>query len=125
MLDVLFTLSQYEGQSFQNNPEDAILFKNKIQHTSVSNSSRVQQAVANGASNQAITLVNNTADYTAIATDQTVTIKVNGSATAMTLTPRAAGTKTFAFYVKGQITALTVSNASGSTANLDIVLINL
>ena len=57
-----------------------------------------------------------TADIFYISSDQAITYKLNGSATAVTLDANC-----HHIYMGTAITALTVTNASGSTAYLDIL----
>ncbi len=123
MLNVLFQLTQYDGQVTLNDPSDSIQVSNSIQQASITDITRLKIAVAIGASNQSIALSSASTAYLSISTDRTVTIVVNGSNTPITLSPIVAGTKTLAYYHKGTVTSLTVSNGSGSVANLDIVSI--
>lgn len=113
----------FEG-SATNNPADAIKIKKTVQETDVSEVFRKMESVADGASDQSIPLPDASSEYLVIFTDQEISIKVNGSTTALTLKPKAAGTKTPAFYWRGTITALTVSNGSGNAANVDIIAVN-
>jgi len=53
-----------------------------------------------------------TSEVFMLETDQTITIKLNGSSDAITVDS--------VFVLGGTVTALTVSNASGSTANLTV-----
>lgn len=68
--------------------------------------------IADAASDQALNLGGvASATYTRLNTDQTITIKLNGSSDAITVTDQ--------FILVGTVTAVTVSNASGSDANLE------
>lgn len=108
-----------------NNPEDAIKIKKSVSESNITEVFRRQESIANAVSNQVIPLPDVASDYLLIFTDQTITIKLNGSSDAITLSPKAAGTKTPTFVVRGIISGLTVSNASGNAANVDIIAVNI
>ncbi len=108
-----------------NDPKDQTAIKKTVEESSFTELCRKQVAVPDAASDQAITLADATSEYLIIFVDQTVTIKLNGSGDALTLSPSSAGVKTPVFVQKGIITSLTVSNASGSTANLDVISVNV
>lgn len=73
------------------------------------------EEVANGATDQAISLGGlTTAQVVYIASDQTVSFKINGSIAIVAKQ---------VFLIGAAVTSLSVSNASGSQANLDVVLL--
>lgn len=74
---------------------------------------------------KAIAIAEANSEYLLIYVDQEVTIKMDGSVTSRTLKPKAAGIKTLAYMERGDITSMTVSNASGSEVNLDVVSVKL
>lgn len=122
-LDIILDLLSYEG-STTNDPVDAIKVKNKSQETEITSITRQEFQVADGTTALSIVLPDADSDYLVILTDREISINLNGWATALTLKPRAIGKKTWVYYTKGSITGLTVSNASGGTANIDIILAN-
>lgn len=107
-----------------NNPKNVDSLKSIVEQD-YSELCRKQIKVADATVDQSITLADASSEYLAIMCDQEITIKLNGSSDAMTLTPRLAGTKSIVFVMKGTITALTVSNASGSECNMDVISINI
>ena len=111
--------------STTNNPSDAEKIKLSVEESAVTEVWRRKESVITATSDQNIPLPDAASDYLLIFVDQTITIKLNSSVSAITLTPKAAGTKTPVFYLKGTISALTISNASGNTANLDIIAMNV
>ncbi len=123
-LKATLSLLAYDGTT-TNNPKDATKIEGLVEETDVTELSRQQIAIADAVTDQAITLPDANCEYLMIHVDQTVSVKVNGSATAQTLTPKAAGTKTPVLFLRGAITALTVTNASGNTANFDIIAVNV
>ena len=114
----------YEG-SVSNDPVDSIRYKKSVEESTATEVFRKLEAIADGVSDQTITLPDATSEYVIISTDQTISIKLNGSTDAMTLSPKSAGVKAPVFFMKGTITGLTLSNASGSTANIDVIAINV
>ncbi len=122
-LDLIIDLLAYEGAA-TNNPADAVKIRNKVQETAIIDLNRYQFSIADLAADQAISLPADEALYTVILVDREVSIKLNGSSDALTLTPRANGTKTWVFFTRGTVTGLTVSNSSGATANIDILAAN-
>ena len=112
----------YNSVSASNDPEDAERLKSSIEEASVSAVSRSNPiTVANLATDQAIPLPAATCNYLMICVDQQVSVKVNGGA-AQVLKPKTAGKKCPALFLRSDITSLSVSNASGASANLDIIL---
>jgi len=115
-----------EWQSYQgtltNYPSDADKISKYVEETDVTQVFRQNTVIANGATNQAITLPAATTDYLLIFTDQSITIKLNSGATIIKLDPRVATEKCPALAIRGEFTALTISNASGTAANVDIIM---
>lgn len=113
----------YDSTMPTNDPADGERLKNRISDTSVSAASRQNPlSVATGASDQAISLPAATCNYLIVCVDQPVSVKVNGGS-AQALAPSTPGVKTFALFLRGTITSLSVSNSSGVTANLDVIAI--
>ncbi len=122
-LDIILEVLSYEGAA-TNDPADAIKLKTKINETECTAVSRQQIQVADGASDIVIALPDPNSDYVMILGDRDISIKLNGWATALSLKTRANGKKTLLFYTKGPVTSLSVSNASGAVANVDIIAVN-
>jgi len=122
-LEVILKFLNYTG-SIENDPADAIKITNRIQQDDTTGTIRYQNAIADGTTDQDIDLPDADTDYLLIFTDREVTIKLNGGSEVLTLTPRANGVKTFAFFMKGSVTGLQVSNSSGESANVDIISVN-
>lgn len=87
--------------------------------------SRNKIVVSDATTDLTINLSDPNSEYLVISCDQTITIKLNGSSDSITLTPKTAGSKNVVLFMKGAITALTVSNASGSSCNLDVITLNV
>ena len=119
-LDITIDLLRYTGTS-TNDPADATKIKSRIQESTTTAFSRQQLVVEDEAADQEVALIDASTDYVMIFTDRAISIKINGIATAITLTPQAAGTKCFVYYWRGTITSLTISNSSGSDANVDVI----
>ena len=112
----------YEGVAPTNNPQDAISVKNSVREANVTEVARNQKQIPAATTDMVLNLADATSnDYLIILVDQQVSIKINGSATALTLNPKIAGTKTPAFMIRGPITSLTISNAGSNAANIDFV----
>ncbi len=120
-LDIILGLLSYEGAA-TNDPKDATKAYNATQD-SILGLIRYDYQIADGTSDQAF-VVPNPSDYLVILSDREISIKLNGWTTALTLKPRSNGKKTWVYYTKGSVTGLTVSNASGDIANVDILVAN-
>jgi hypothetical protein len=123
-VDLTLGFLSYEG-NLSNDPGDAIRVKKTSQATDVDEVFRYQIKVADAVSDQVVVLPDADSDMLLIYVDRTVSVKLNGIGTALTLKPSANGTKTPAFMMRGSITALTISNASGADANFDIIAVQL
>ena len=122
-LNILFDLLNYQGEP-SNNPNDNTKIHNNIQECSVSGFSRQERSIAAATTNLAIPLPGNPTTYLAILIDQPISIKLNGDATAIALIPKTEGRRTLVFFTRGTITALTITNASVTTAaNVDLIAI--
>ena len=122
-LDITINFLAYEGLT-SNDPADATKIKNRVQESSVSALTRYQNQIADSTVDQSIDLPDANTEYLLVFIDREISIKVNGSSDSITLKPRANGTKTFAYYTRGDITSLSVSNSSGDSANVDIISVN-
>lgn len=125
-LNVLIDILAYDSLTQTNDPADSIKAKQRLQESNFTAVTRLFPAsIANSVVDQNIALPNNPSDYLVIFTDQQVSIKLNGISTPIVLNPQTAGMKTPAFFMRGVITSLTVSNASGTPANMDIIAVQL
>jgi len=122
-LDLILDLLTYEGPH-STDPADSIRVKSKIQETEITDVTRQQISIANAVIDQTINLSASSSDYLFILADQDISIKLNGISTAIALKTRAAGKRTLMFYARGPISGLTISNASGTSVNADIISIN-
>lgn len=120
-LSSLIDFYVYDSAKATNDPANTTAIKNSVEVDGITTVSRNVLVIADSTSNQTITLPKATVKYLLIAIDRTVTIKLNGSSDAITLSPSANGKKTVAFYLKGTISSLTISNASGAAVNLDLI----
>lgn len=124
-LTLLVNLQTYNGIPPTNNPDDSITFNQKTQESSVSEASRLKKTVPNATTDMVLNLIDSSTDYLLMSVDQQVSIKVNGSATALTLKPQTAGARTPVFLIRGTITSLTISNSSGAIANVDFISVKI
>lgn len=125
-LKLLVDFIAYTTSQPTNDPaNDSTKIKSSVEESTFTELCRKQISIADAVVDQSITLADTNSEYLILFTDQTVTIKLNGSADAITVNPKSAGTKTLGLMLKGSITGLTVSNASGSAANLDVISVNL
>lgn len=118
-------LLAYDGAAQTNDPTDIDRIKLILEETSITEFFRRKEAIANATTDYAIIMPDAATDYLLLFTDQEISIKLNGSVTALTLKPKIAGTKTFGFYQRGTISAITLTNASGSVANIDLIAVNI
>lgn len=123
-LRLIVDFLMYEGTQ-TNNPEDAIKVKSKVEESDVSEGLRRLESIPDATVDLAITLPDANTDYLLMLVDREISIKLNGSGDAITLKPRANGSKTPVFLLRGDITALTISNSSGAAANIDLVAVNI
>ena len=123
-LRLLIDFLSYEGTP-TNDPQDAVAMKRKVEESDVSEVSRSQASIPAATTDLALSLPDANTDYVIMCVDQQVSIKLNGSATALTLNPKAAGVKTPVFLMRGDITAVTISNAGSSAANIDFIAVNI
>lgn len=122
-LNILIEFLSYDG-NLSNDPQDGNKIKNRIQDTNITEVYRIQSTVPDTTVDLAMDLPDAATDYVLLFVDREVSIKVNGSATAQVLKPRANGAKTFVWFVKGTISSVSVSNASGAAANIDFIAVN-
>lgn len=120
-LDVLIDFLAFDNSQPTNDPADATKVRNRTTEDSIVGVKRCQISVPDSTVDQVIELPSANTEYLLILTDQEISIKLNGSGDSITLKPRAAGTKTAVYYSRGDVTALLLSNASGSAAKVDIV----
>lgn len=122
-LGIIIEILSYSGPA-SNDPSDSCKIKNRTEDTNITDFSRIQTQIADGTTDQTISVPDSNFEYLAVFTDQEVSIKLNSGSESITLKPRAQGTKTFAFFNRGELSALEVSNSSGEIANLDIFMVN-
>ena len=116
----------YDSTEQTNDPSDAIKLKKSVEESELSEVTRLFPiSIPDGTTDQTLTLPDATTDYLLLLTDRVISVKLNGSTTAITLRPKIAGKKTPVMLVRGDVTALSVSNASGTDANLDMVAVQL
>jgi hypothetical protein len=123
-LSLLIDFLIFNNTLSTNDPADRIEVKEKVEESSLTATTRhFPIVIADSTTDQAIGLPDSPTDYLLILTDQEISIKINGSSDAMTLKPKIAGKRTPVFMFRGSLTGLSVSNSSGNSANLDVVLV--
>ena len=108
-----------------NDPKDQTKIESVTEESSFKSLLRQKIVVTDATVDQSIPVPEANSEYLLIYTDREITVKLDGSADARTLKPRTAGIKTLALMERGDISSLTVSNASGNDANLDIISVKL
>lgn len=124
-LDIQIKYLSYDSAAQSNDPADADKLQLRVQESSASQVFRLQASIADATVDQAVNLPASPTDYIVICSDQNISIKLNGSSNAQTLKVKAPGTKCFVFFERGSMTGLTISNASGSVANVDMILVKV
>lgn len=116
----------YDNIDPTNDPADSIQLKNRVEEANASEVSRnFPTIIPNGTTDLSIPLPDAATDYLIVLTDQVVSVKLNGSSDAQVLKPKAAGKKTPVLMIRGLISAMTVSNASGNPAKLDVIAVKI
>ena len=125
-LKLLVDFNAYTSKNQTNDPsDDSTRVKVSLQESSFTELCRKQIQIADAIVDQSITLADADCDYLLVFCDQEITIKINGSSDAITIKPKAAGLKIMGLMLRGTVTALSISNASGSAVNMDILSVNL
>lgn len=121
-LDITFKLLAYTGAA-TNDPANGDKVSNRTQESDIKDVSRNQIEVADATVDRVISLPDAACEYLVILGDRDISVKVNGGS-AEALKTRANGKMTLMYFKRGAITSLSVSNASGATANVDILIAN-
>lgn len=108
-----------------NNPKDVTKIQVLMNEGAFNCLNRQCLVITDSTSDQVITIPDANSEYLIIYTDQEVTIKVDGSNDIITLKPKTPGLKALCYLNRGDITSLTVSNSSGSSAKLDVVSVKI
>lgn len=125
MLRLILDFLAYKDPRPTTAPKDATKLEIETEYSSFRELCRKSVEVADAVTDQTVTLADPTSEFLIVSTDQEITVKLNGGSEQLTLTPRVSGAKTPCLMLKGTVTGLTVSNASGQTANIDIISVNL
>jgi len=107
-----------------NNPENVDTLKSIVED-SYSELCRKKIAIPDATVDQSIVLADTASEYLIVSCDQQITIKLNGSSDSITLKPKKAGTKNVVLFLRADVSALLLSNASGSICNVDILSVNI
>lgn len=125
-LTLLLDFLVYDNAQPTNDPANSIKVKKRVEEASISDTLRLfPTQIADATVDQSIPLPAASCDYLVLLTDQAISVKLNGSSTAQVLNPKAAGIMTPVLMIRGTITAMLVSNASGNVANLDISVVKI
>lgn len=122
-LDITLKYLSYDAKAQSNDPADADRLNLRLQDNGVNQVFRLQQSIASATVDQVVSLPDPNTSYLIISSDQSISIKLNSSSTPTPLNVPTAGVKTPLLMLRGDITALTISNSSGSAANVDIIAI--
>lgn len=123
-LRIIIDFLSYEG-SPTNNPQDAFAVKRKVEESDVEEVFRTQKQIAPSTVDETVELPDDPTEYLLIFTDRQITIKLNGSSDEITLSPKSAGVKCPVLFQRGEISALSISNAGTDAANVDIIAVNV
>jgi len=121
-LKLIIDFLAYSDNSQTNDPQDVSRIKSVLEESSFTELIRRKATIADGTTDQNISF--SVSDYILIFSDQTITIKLNGSGDSLTLVPETEGKKSFVFFQKGTINSLLVSNNSGNAVKLDIITVD-
>ena len=125
-ITLLIDFLMYDAKSQTNDPANALKLKNKLQLDDLTEvNAFVPMVIADATTDLNIPLPDSTNDMLIISVDRSVSVKINGSATALALVPKANGVETVALVLKSSITGLTISNASGASANVKIIAVKI
>lgn len=113
----------YEG-TLTNDPQDAVSVKRKVEEANVTEVSRQMLSVPASSTDLALALPDATCDYVVINIDRPISMKLNGSSTAINLKPKTNGTKTPVFYIRGGITSVSVTTTTDAV-NIDIIAVKV
>jgi hypothetical protein len=119
-LRVLLDFLTYNGTPPTNNPLDRTQSVRRVEEASVTDALRYEAQIPNPTTAQAVPLAGAACEYLAIYIDQPVSINLNGDSTAISLIPQLAGQMCPVFFLRGSITALTITNSGIVPANVDI-----
>lgn len=125
MLRLILDFVAYRDPRPTNNPKDATKLDVEYELNSFSELCRKSISVADSTTDQAVTLADPNSDLLIVSTDQEISVKLNGSSDSLVLKPKGSGVKTPALYLKGDVTAISVSNASGNSAQVDFISVNI
>ena len=105
-----------------NDPNDAVKVFNNTKDSALKGDVRFDFPLADGTTDLAVQLPANPSSYLIIITDQPISMKLNGGSESIPMAPKALGTKALVQYLRGPLTGLSLSNSSGSPANVEIVI---
>ena len=115
----------YSDINQTNDPKDQTKIQQVTEEKDFKSLLRSKIKVLDAVVDQSIAVPEANSEYLLIYTDQEITIKLDGATASRTLKPRAVGVKTLTYMERGSISTILVSNASGLTANLDIISVKL
>ena len=105
----------YNDAQASNNPQERVQdSKFVLSDTSIAQWESKLLTIADGAVDQAIAFDSIASEYLMILSDKEISIKLNGSADAITLAAD------FPFLMKGSVSSLSISNGSGEDAQVAI-----
>lgn len=125
-VSLIIDFLMYEAKTPTNDPANALKLKNNLKYENLTEvNAFVPMVIPDASTDVSIPLPDSTNDILLITVTETVSVKLNGSSTALTLSPKASGVETIALMLKSSITGLTVTNASGKAASLKIIAIKI
>jgi hypothetical protein len=121
-LTAILDIFTYDNSKPTNDPSNATKMLQRVEVDGITGVNRHILALPDQTEDKNIDLPASTAKYLAICTDQTIKVKLNGSDDEITLSPTFPKKKTPVLFWRGDISALSISNTSGATANVDILM---
>lgn len=124
-LDLQLKFLSYDSSAESNDPADAIKLATKVQESAVTEVFRIQTSIPTATVDQAVTLPDAATDYLIILSDREISVKLNGNSDVQVLKPKTPGKKCLVLMIRGTVSGLSISNASGTAANLDLIMVNI
>ncbi len=121
---VLDFIAYTAANTSNNTSQDATKIKSTVEEADFTALGRKQFSVPDGTNDLAIELDSEEYEYLIVFTTENIKLELNDSGYEQELNAKASGVKTPVLYIRGPIEAMSISNISGQTAKLDIILVN-
>lgn len=122
VLKIDFNLIHRDSTTGNTASGDQCKIRNIREDSDIIGFTRLQIVITDGTVDQSIPLPGTTSDYLILLTDREVSIKINGSNDSQNIKPLINTAKSLAYFRRGDLTSLTISNSSGEDAYIDILI---